>query len=262
MDYSIIIAPLVAIHAMIPPLSVVCRYEEIPPLFSTLYQLLPPSVNLKFVQSLTLDPSNITPQTLFTHMLVHQDYNHLLSNLLGLLLNGFLAHNVFGFSAAQVYAIYLFGGAFAVIPRSPPPSPPGGLIDEALRVVKGKLKSFQRICGASGGVMALIGANTVMEVVALTKYTSNQRKHESGDKHANQRSLGSAALSVASLMNTFSVILRDWEGSVNNEKALLPFSQVHHEGHLQGFVFGASFAALFGVLIPSFIRSRKNRVRM
>ena len=123
-QYLVTILPLIAAHLCVVPLS--SDSEELPQfmvnLFHEIYKNIPRHMLTRnFVYSLALlmnekNPSIVDSEwyTFITHMFVHTNYQHMFSNLKGLVMCGTPTFTEFG--PFGVYGIFLCGGVFSSMP--------------------------------------------------------------------------------------------------------------------------------------------------
>lgn len=120
-DYVVAVLPLVVGQLTFPPLTYFLG-ENAPnqwrPLFELWYEIIPRSVkSLDFVQSMTLletDKVHGWSPNMITSLFVHYNFEHLLSNLSGLILTGYRVFQRAGPNA--LYSIFLTGGVAASLP--------------------------------------------------------------------------------------------------------------------------------------------------
>jgi membrane associated rhomboid family serine protease len=217
LSYGKAVAPIVLSHVLVPPLSYF-RGERPPfPWFYTLYTVSPDIlVNERTVKSMTLHLSK-TGQGYhiyqwITHMFVHTDYQHLLSNLSAALSVAYPAYREFGLTG--LYTLYLSGGLIASMQSLFQKSQingfttlwkgvmtdrmePSGLVDKIsskLGDFTHRLSSqlFSKSCGSSGAVCSLLGcefALTLRDVTTILYQVSQSLIADSDDIGRRRRSI-------------------------------------------------------------------------
>lgn len=115
-DYLAAICPLIAPALLITPLDVVTLRCKVPPWAQPLRKLSvdldPVFLRNNFVY-LGSDFADGRYHTIITHMFLHRDYDHLLANVVGLLLSGWSVYREFGSGA--LYGTYFGGGIVATL---------------------------------------------------------------------------------------------------------------------------------------------------
>lgn len=120
-EYTASIFPLVIGHLTFPPLSYFMGEippNELRPLFDLWYSVLPRNFkSLEFINSMILFEDQRASGfhgTMVTSLFVHYNFNHLLSNLVGLFTAGYRVYRRSG--AFSVYAIFFSGGIASSMP--------------------------------------------------------------------------------------------------------------------------------------------------
>mmetsp|Transcript_5287 Transcript_5287/g.5430 ORF Transcript_5287/g.5430 Transcript_5287/m.5430 type:complete len:345 (+) Transcript_5287:134-1168(+) len=190
-DYFVSSIPLIIGHLIIPPLSYFEHGQTPHPLFDMLYDSMPANFHdISFINSLILNIRSAKLHgpdlTIFTYMFVHADYNHLLNNLSACIQLGLPIYKELG--ADGLYSLFLFGGAFSVLPSilysfqkdqllkdihkiasAENPYLPKVLTDTWSRSIHHMSKSIiqnvpLKYIGSSGGVSALMGADIIIMI--------------------------------------------------------------------------------------------------
>lgn len=221
--YLFDISPIIFTHLVIPPLTHF-RGEQPPQNLALPFdaiRLIGDNFDEAFITSLTLNPikdkDRIFPW--ISHLVVHVDYEHLLSNLRAIVEFGYPIHQELGIFC--VYCLFIGGGVISALPSRlyliqnnsfvksiresflfegirNPLNPDkkgfsiklGDLPDRVVSVVA----SFrpQRFCGSSGGVCAMLGCQGILLLrdvyhnirIAYCRYTSTKSSHSSsGDSN-------------------------------------------------------------------------------
>jgi len=203
--------------------------------------------------------------TLFTHTFLHEDFNHLASNLQSFLLNGSSAFLDWGIPG--LYGIFFVSaGASALnrwgrerqacaqlegsIPRAPerlgPVAVPevarewwDGVRRGAAKGVSPTMHSKTEAYGASGGVCGLMGYGLVTTVIWLSRQSTRQTSGL-----ADQVEMINAASSLLSLLQTGYFLVREWQDARGDRG----ITGIDHAGHLTGFATGAALGIATAVL--------------
>jgi membrane associated rhomboid family serine protease len=200
--YSLAFAPIALGHLIVPPISWFRGGEILPEplgeIFERIYDIAPESfLSERFVLSLILDNARVLKLdwTRVSHIFVHVNYQHLLSNLTAAYQFGLPVHEAFG--QAALYAIFVLGGVYASLPSglytrqkqsfaktvkdviSPEPRYIPSFAIEMWDTFAGKVSTVasefipQKCCGSSGAVFALMGAQSVLLVRNVIKLFVN-----------------------------------------------------------------------------------------
>ena len=114
LEYLTTLSPIIIAHVAVPPLSHF-RGERVGNQGMKGFSHRPEKYwNKKFIHSLTRDTTAGLDWTVFSHLFVHDDYDHLYGNLMNAYDWGFPIYREFG--AAGLYALFLTGGAIASLP--------------------------------------------------------------------------------------------------------------------------------------------------
>jgi membrane associated rhomboid family serine protease len=97
LNYFLAMSPIIIGHLAVPPLNYLRKSiplpEAIGPIFEIIYDIIGPDIlTTSEVEDLVLDPLNCPVhkrKRWLTHMFVHVDYNHLLSNLISAIQLGY-----------------------------------------------------------------------------------------------------------------------------------------------------------------------------
>ena len=295
------ISPLIVGHLIFPPLSQfnpLTRKNDNPPeLFRNVFSLvrdLSPRLftNEEFILSLLFekknnqfidDPDHYLNHRIITHMFLHNNYSHLIGNLLTMVFAGQPVYEELG--GLQYYLIFLGGGVASSLPiyksiqlkwneiTTPTPSSnvalsnPLGLLNQGMKHLVKKVTSLVNIgvvtCGSSGGVSALLGANFVLTirraVYCLADLTHLLSRNPSTDEEyvavaCRVYDLGQYALNLFHAGSFLYVEYLGFTKQLNVEAAwhypisLFTSSKdlINHEAHFQGFLFGAGVALFAG----------------
>ena len=267
-QYLFAVSPLVFGHIVIPPISFFYG-EDVPPVFEFVYRYITPGefLSLNSVLSLTLDPSQdkSLEQWLpwFSHMFVHGTYKHLLQNIQGLLLSGYPIYSALGFDTMCL--LFILGGACSELPSIIHETQVGKLPGTALlpRFVRQGLRNLLKFlrrevhCGSSGGIFALIGSSTVLNVRCA--YRLAMECHRAGQSMRSRSRKGKIGTGFYNYIrgligrllkfDTVSLACRvcgeyltiakevDYLTSESNSK-------INYAAHVQGYLFGCASTAV------------------
>ena len=339
-EYCAAIYPIVIGHLLIPPLSYLRGTETIPnEIFLYIYEIIPDVFkDINFVISLLFDNDENKRQMhqWITHMFVHANYLHLLSNLSSAALLGYPVFCEYGI--VGVYIVFFGGGMFAAIPTS--------LIEEQNKTFANNFQNLlssygepylpntiqkywdrfsrkvanvsskaiaavcTKSCGSSGAVSALAGCRLglfvrdvcqiVHEIIYVSPSSTSTSSSSSSknsktmfrtteDRSETLANIIKRTMSIPQLLNkTFEIIHsvsyfqselsqifyslsptttsnNSTSGSTTNSGlerwvSLWESNRIGHSAHVQGMVFGLSFATMFGIIIPSFQRYISNNI--
>jgi len=263
LDYIIAVFPLAVAHLALPPISFFGAQplvdadtppQELLPLFQAIYNIIPQTFfDPAFINSLLLDKKSQYEfcSQLITHIFIHRDYHHLLSNLQGTIILGypvFVEKGGFFF-----HAVYLFGGLFATLPLDNylPASAPkqqtnrsswSNLITDPLTKYANRLIQALGLdrkvlcCGSSGAVCSLLGVNFIFagkhfftNLWELKKLLTNQSSyHTTSGRHVMKSShefsrvrMGRLIYSIlgngCTLYMASHFLVEEWKGA-NNQR--------------------------------------------
>ncbi|CAJ1411458.1 unnamed protein product [Effrenium voratum] len=201
---------------------------------------------------------------LFTYMFVHRDWEHVWTNIGGLLCNGFAAFTQFGH--ISTYGVFLLSGllagtnswgrayqtkaqlqaSVADLPQSFGPVRVPNLLRECWASTKQatanwtapRLSGRTDIYGASGGVCGLMGFN-------LGLWAHRVWRHLRADAESFQlRNVAPSFATLATALQSASFLAQEWR-SLHGDAG---FTGVDHAGHLTGFAVGLVCAVAAVVL--------------
>lgn len=229
--------------------------------------LMEPQEFGKHVSTLVLSGFDREPWRILTHALVHQDFEHLSGNAVGLLEHGLWVYMHAGI--VGLYGVFLCGVAACglnrrgrelqtqamvegTLPRAPqhlgPLEVPEGaraswqwLREKTAVSVAPLVHRVSSAGGASGGVAGLLGYNTVAALLRLHGQLQEAREPgEGGTLMARPGRRMEFWTSVWALFQGGRFLLQQWHGAAGEEG----FTGIDHSGHIHGFSAGAAIALL------------------
>jgi membrane associated rhomboid family serine protease len=293
-DYFKAVLPLTVAHLAIPPLSTFQLFQtkgmDVPPESITsliaFLRTISPSFLLteRFISSLLLEridvnclvhkSADLWSYRLITHMFVHKDYQHMINNVISLIVSGSPIFLEFGYT--YFYFIFIAGGITASLPvyRAVENAQQaykqekltfGSLnnsssvievFNQGIRKVASKIAAVVGIdrkficCGSSGGVCAIMGASFVVQCKRSVTMFTRLYKIVSEGNSSNNPQMGKELIDIGMSLLSFSSTLKflleeyslfrkqDWS-DVWSFFSSSNVDLVNHEAHLQGFLFGA-----------------------
>ena len=260
-DYLLCVSPLLALQMMVMP-----TMEEATSGCLLWPRLFSAEDMLRTYHSLVLTQPSLARGEwwrLISYMFIHQNMDHLINNISGILCSGFTVFNHFG--VETVYGLFLCSGAVAglnfwgktfqteaqleaSIPAVPKSLglrvPESAQIWDRFRHAAAKwtapiVTKRQDLYGASGGVAGLMGFTLGLSLHRFWTLLGRTlgRRNAPVSTQVPDRSSGHGMELLVTIFNLFQsgkFLLQEW-GSIRGDRGL---TGVDHAGHLTGFTFG------------------------
>jgi len=274
-DYFYSILPILAGNVLITPHSVVTGSKRYWSEWELLLRQFSIDVPPDFMEENLIFSKNKFFErrkwwTIITHMFVHLDYDHLLSNMAGLCLAGRRVREVAG--AGWLAAAYLAGGAAGAldpaglkalqvsnqmrekvrIQESPGHGYWRGLVSRTVNESIGSMtttiaphmQKHINYLGASNGISSLMGMKLCFRIEDIWKLIENWRHATPGDIFVLYSMIGEAAGIIAMV-------------STQSRRVRKPIANIDYAGHL--ISFGVGIGCYFAFKFSSWIHTKKRK---